>query len=34
MFGVQSHKNTAGSTSSSGTAMAKPVICLNNKFLF
>jgi len=34
MFGVQSHKNKAGATYSSGTAMAEPVFWLNNTFQF
>jgi len=34
MFGVQSHKNKAGATYSSGTAMAEPVFLLNNTFQF
>jgi len=34
MFGLQSHKNKAGVTYSSGTAMAELVFWLNNRFQF
>ena len=34
MFGVQSNKNKAGASYSSGTAVDEPVFWLNNTFPF